>query len=178
MSTFDFDRFNPEKTVCFTGHRSIPDDQRSLVNSTVANVIVRLADEGYTDFVFGGAVGFDTMAARNTENLRSLSAYSHIKVHIFMPCRSIPKLTDENTARIYHSTLKMADTVTYISDSYFQGAMHKRNRAMVDVSSCVVSYCTSDKGGTAYTVKYAEKHNRRVISVADIMAGADLEKSE
>ena len=44
--------------------------------------------------------------------------------------------------------------------------MHKRNRYMVDNSGLCVCYWIRDKGGTAYTVHYAEKEGLKIINIA------------
>ena len=41
--------------------------------------------------------------------------------------------------------------------------MHKRNRMLVDMSSICICYLTKDTGGTAYTVKYAEKQKLKIL---------------
>ena len=55
-----------EKTVCFTGHRS----EKLPKGEALGNLRTRLADEiekaiqdGYNTFLFGGAYGWDLMAA-------------------------------------------------------------------------------------------------------------------
>ena len=55
-----------EKTVCFTGHRTekLPQgDGLVLLRKRLANEIERALQDGYDTFLFGGAYGFDLMAA-------------------------------------------------------------------------------------------------------------------
>jgi hypothetical protein len=47
--------------------------------------------------------------------------------------------------------------------------MHKRNRHLVDNSSACIAYLTESKGGTAYTVDYAEKHGLTVFNIAELI---------
>ena len=51
--------------------------------------------------------------------------------------------------------------------SQTRGCMHKRNRHLVDNSSACIAYLTDSKGGTAYTVDYAQKHGLNVYNIAD-----------
>ena len=47
--------------------------------------------------------------------------------------------------------------------------MHKRNRHLVDNSSACIAYLTESKGGTAYTVDYADKHDLTIFNIADYL---------
>ena len=58
-----------------------------------------------------------------------------------------------------------ADKVIYVSETYYNGCMLVRNRRLVDNSSVCVAYLTHAGGGTAYTVRYAEKSGVPVISI-------------
>ena len=53
--------------------------------------------------------------------------------------------------------------------SQTRGCMHKRNRHLVDNSSACIAYLTENKGGTAYTVDYAQKHGLTVYNVAELI---------
>lgn len=44
--------------------------------------------------------------------------------------------------------------------------MFERNRYMADHSDICVCYCTSGEGGTAYTVRYAEKKEIPIVNLA------------
>ena len=47
--------------------------------------------------------------------------------------------------------------------------MIERNRYMVDHSDiCNCYYCTDGKGGTAYTVRYAEKKEIPIVNLAGV----------
>ena len=59
-----------------------------------------------------------------------------------------------------------ADHVVYTAQQYTRGCMHRRNRYLVDNSGICVCYLTKERGGTAYTVNYAEKHKLEIINIA------------
>ena len=46
---------------------------------------------------------------------------------------------------------------------YSDGCMLRRNRAMVDASQRIISVYDGGDGGTAYTVRYAERMGREII---------------
>lgn len=52
--------------------------------------------------------------------------------------------------------------VVYTAEHYYRGCMFKRNRHLVDNSSVCICYLTSDHGGTAYTVRYAQSQQLRL----------------
>ena len=61
-----------ERTCCFTGHRNIAPEQQGMVAKRLYHVIEQLVRSGYCYFGAGGALGFDTMAARCVLKLRSI----------------------------------------------------------------------------------------------------------
>lgn len=51
----------------------------------------------------------------------------------------------------------------YVSREYREGCMLKRNRYLVDHAACLLAvYNGERRGGTAMTVRYAEKLNRDI----------------
>ena len=57
---------------------------------------------------------------------------------------------------LFEYILGHADEAFYVSENYYRGCMHKRNRYMVDRSALVLSvYDGVPKGGTAQTLAYA-----------------------
>ena len=56
--------------------------------------------------------------------------------------------------------------MVYVSEHYTRGCMFERNRYMADHSDICVCYCTSGEGGTAYTVRYAEKKEIPIVNLA------------
>ena len=67
---------------------------------------------------------------------------------------------------VYEEIKSQADKVVYTSHDYFRGCMFKRNRHLVNGSSVCIAYLTQEKGGTAYTVNYAQQNNVQVINLA------------
>ncbi|WP_297983767.1 hypothetical protein [uncultured Oscillibacter sp.] len=61
--------------------------------------------------------------------------------------------------------------VVYTAQQYTRGCMHKRNRYLVDNSGVCVCYLTKERGGTAYTVNYAEKRKLEIINIAVTRSG-------
>lgn len=154
-----------EKPCCFTGHRKIPPEQLFEITRRLKDKINNLISDGYTCFLTGGALGFDTIAAEVIIEYKNTNP--DIQLILALPCRTqADKWLDEDKAR-YELIKKKSDQVLYISDEYTRGCMFKRNRYLIDNSTVCICYLTSEKGGTAYTVGYAKSKNLTVINLAE-----------
>lgn len=155
-----------EHTCCFTGHRKITPEQQKVVAERLFQTVEMLIQKGVRYFGAGGALGFDTMAAGCVLKLRE--KYPHIKLILVLPCVNQTKGWPEEDVRIYEKIKGKADKIVYTSQAYTRDCMFKRNRHLVDHSSICVAYLQGDKGGTAYTVRYARQRGLEVINLADL----------
>ena len=48
-----------------------------------------------------------------------------------------------------------------------RGSFLLRNRILVDSASCCIAYCTRQRSGAAYTVRYAQRKGLSVFNVAE-----------
>jgi len=149
------------KICCFTGHREIKESDRAALKAALRKNLVFLIEEGYDTFRAGGALGFDMLAAAEVLSLKK--EYPHIKLHIFVPCVTQNKYYNKEQNRQYLEQINSADKIFCISQEYYSGCMHRRNRALVDGADICIAYLCKTVGGTAYTVGYAEKNGCRVI---------------
>ncbi len=128
--------------------------------------IKELYQKGIIYYGVGGAVGFDALAAETVLHLREQEEYAKMKLILVLPCRNQTRGWNAADVEKYEDIKRGADEVIYVSQEYTRGCMHKRNRHLVDNSSICVCYQTQARGGTAYTVHYAEEHKLDVINVA------------
>ena len=143
-----------ENACCFTGHRHIPEDERSHLCAALSQIIRELITvDGITTFYAGGAQGFDTLAAMAVLDARE--SFPKIRLAIVLPYAN------------QVDRWSTADEVICLADHYYKGCMFARNRYLVDHSSICVSYQTKQTGGTAFTVKYASKKGVEVINLAE-----------
>ena len=63
----------------------------------------------------------------------------------------------------YKRMLSVADEVIYVGKEYTNTCMQKRNMFMVDNCSLLFAYITRDYGGTANTIKYAQKQGVQIV---------------
>ena len=90
------------------------------------------------------------------------SVYPDIKLILVLPCKNQTRGWSETDIQKYEWIKSKADKVVYTSDHYFNGCMQKRNRHPVDHSSLLICYYREIKGGTEYTIKYAERMILRI----------------
>ena len=127
--------------------------------------MIEAIEQGYRYFGCGGALGFDTLAAQTVLRLQEI--YPEIRLILVLPCRDQTRGWKQADVAEYDRIMKAADKVTYTSEQYYSGCMHKRNRHLVDYSSLCICYLTEQSGGTAYTVNYARSQGLKIINVAE-----------
>ena len=157
------------RSCAFTGHRpeNLPDRgnlsrpaAQELYQQLTAVVAV-LHEEGVRDFYCGGALGFDTWAAQVVLALRRRDP--EVRLHLVIPHWGQERAWTQEDRMEYTRILREADTSHVLMDAYRRGCMQQRNRELVDRAEILVAYCVKTEGGSAYTVKYAQRKGKRVI---------------
>lgn len=156
---------NRNRICCFTGHRVIPEAKQPVIERDLEKALVKLIKQGVIYYENGGALGFDTIAAKTVIRLRE--QYPHVKLILVLPCSNQADYWSDRDRQVYQEIKEQADEVVYTSEHYYRGCMHKRNRYLVDTSGVCVCYLKENKGGTAYTVGYAKKNGVQVINIAE-----------
>lgn len=154
-----------QKTCCFTGHRDIKLERLAEIEKRLEETVSRLiAESGMVNFIAGGALGFDTLAAECVLSLKE--RYPQIRLLLALPCpEQTLRWKAEDVAR-YEKILAACDKYIYVSERYTPACMHERNRFLVDHSNLCIAYRRADaKGGTAYTLAYAQKKGIRCINL-------------
>lgn len=156
-----------EFTCFFTGHRIIGGNISAYVKNRIeyeAQTLIN--DKGVTDFITGGALGFDTIAAQTIIRLKE--KYDYIKLHLYLPCYNQMqnwKESDQYTGRIIMS---YADSKIYTTQTnYFNGCMQIRNRKMANDSTYCIAYMKNSRSGTSYTISYAKSIGCKIINIGD-----------
>ena len=159
-----------DKCCAFTGHRPKKflwgyneADTRCIALKKMLTVqIAKLVDAGYTDFFSGMAEGTDTWAALAVLALKKENPT--LKLHCILPCERQADQWSVSAREIYFSILEQANDIVYVSREYSKGCMLKRNRYLVDHAACLLAVYNGEwRGGTAMTVRYAQKLGRKVI---------------
>lgn len=152
-------------TACFTGHRVISAAEKERLVPELDLLLERSYLHGYTTYIAGGAVGFDTIAACRVIVMKR--RHPDVRLILALPCRNQTEKWDSvEDIKLYKVILGYADDVLYISEMFERGCMYKRNRFMVDNAALCISYCKRAKGGSAYTQSYADENGLGIINLA------------
>ena len=145
------------KTCCVTGHRTIPSESVEAVEAELRAEVMLAIDDGYTHFISGFARGTDLMFMK-------VLAGEKVKNPALVLEAAIPYAGRLNTPdKLFHELIELCDIVEVKCENYAPSCFMIRNRSMVDNSQRVIAvYDGRNKGGTAWTVKYARKQNREI----------------
>lgn len=155
------------KSCCFTGHRFLPPEKVDDIRLALEDIVSELCKRGCSRFISGGAIGFDMMSAEIVLKLKK--TFPEIMLVMALPCRDQHIKWGKADRLRYESLISRADRVIYLCESYVTGCMHLRNKYMVDNAELCVAYLENRKGGTEYTVKYANECGRSVVNIAHIL---------
>ncbi len=148
---------------CFTGHRSLPEEEEERLVREIRPLLLALIREGTTEFRVGGAIGFDTLMG---ELLLRLRDEEHLPIRIvsmipYPQWRGKWAPRDRERQEIL---LRKSDRVVYIRPHYRNGVYFLRNRALVDGARTCIAYCTKPTGGSAWTIRYAKQQGLTVYN--------------
>ena len=150
--------------VCmFSGHRRLPRDAAQLRRRLDVH-IERLSADGAVEFLSGGALGFDLLAAEAV--LEARQRHPQLSLTMMLPCRNQADRYSADQKRRYHSILERADKVCWLSEYYYDGCMLMRNRAMAERADLCICYLTSSRGGTAHAVAAAAARDVPIVNLA------------
>jgi uncharacterized phage-like protein YoqJ len=156
--------------VAFTGYRPSKlgffgedDPMCEDLKIRLAKEIKKLAESGADRFFSGMALGVDMWCAEAVLELKNDNP--QISLTAVIPCRNQDEKWSAEEKRRYRGLLEQCDKVIHISENYTKECMFKRNRALVDLSDVLVAVFDGKKGGTKYTIDYAEKCRKKVIVV-------------
>ena len=151
---------------CFTGHRdferTVTDRQMLIFQKLVDNLI----GYGYTTFVAGGALGFDTVAAEYIIKKREEGC--NVRLELVLPCADQDVRWSPPQQARYRKILAAADHTECLNEHYTDGCMYQRNRRMVEKSAVCIAFCQKTYGGSFFTVNYAKEKGLAVYNIPDM----------
>ncbi len=155
------------RTCFFTGHRKIAADKQKYVSEKIEEYVENLIIQyDVKNFICGGAIGFDTIAADTVLEMKKM--YPHIRLFLYLPCRDQSKLWLNDDKEKYNSILSQADEVLYVTDgTYSKECMHKRNLKMVQDSFFCIAFCIAERSGSGFTVRNAAEAGKKIFNIAD-----------
>ena len=161
-----------KNAAAFTGHRpqKFPwryheaDPRCVALKAVLAEQIAALANAGVTQFLSGMAEGTDVWSALSVLTLQEKNP--KVKLHCILPCREQADKWTASSQTLYRSILERADSVVYVSRAYHKNCMLERNRFLVDHASILLAVYNGEwRGGTAATMRYAQKLGREIIVI-------------
>ena len=156
-----------EQTCCFTGHRIIPAHDIDIVTArTEIQIRELILHNGVRFFGVGGAIGYDTLAARILFRLRSTD-FPQIRVILVYPFESFTSRWSDEQRTEYARLLPQYDKAVCMAQRASREAYLTRDRHLVNGSAYCIAYWTRNSGGTAYTLRYAKQHGVEIYNVAE-----------
>ena len=137
------------------------------LKAVLAEQIAALVDTGFTQFLSGMAKGTDVWSTLAVLSLREQNPTT--KLHCILPCKEQADKWSASSRDLYHSILDRADSIVYVSRTYYKNCMLDRNRFLVDHTAALLAvYNGERRGGTAATMRYARKMGREIIVIDPI----------
>ena len=162
-----------ERISCaFTGHRpsKFPwgyneEDSRCIkLKAALSEQIAELASSGIVHFLSGLSEGVDVWAAISVLELRKENPA--LKLHCILPCTAQADKWSDSARELYHWILEQADSCIYVNRESTRNCMMERNRFMVNHASVLLAVCKNineRRGGTAATIRYAQRTGKEII---------------
>lgn len=156
----------------FTGHRpgrfcfgyDEEHEQCKQLKSVLADQIAALIDAGITTFYTGMAQGVDQWAAAIV--LALSEEHPGIRLIAVLPCETQANKWSVDQRERHFNILAECDDVITLAGHYTPTCMLERNRYLVDHAEYLLAvYDNGIRGGTAHTIRYAEKRGRKIISI-------------
>ncbi len=152
------------RACSFTGHRAIKKEHEQIVADRLSRAVEYAYSKGCRIFYCGGAVGFDTLAAK--EVLRFSITHRDAKLHLILPCQNQDEKWSEEQKSTYHYILKNADFTEYVSDAYTPTCMMDRNQRLSELGDILIAYIYYSRSGAGQTVRMAKRLGKPVYNVA------------
>ena len=176
--------FQKHLNVCFSGHRpnKLPDagdlsqPAMNAVYHDLLTAIDNAATEGRNNFIHGMMSGFDIIAAEAVFEIKK--KHPHIRLISVLPFKEkffTTREWDDEWLKRSAKICNQSDCCVCLSSFYYPHVYYDRNNWMIEHSSLLICYQSSGRGGTAYTVKRAQKNGVPVINLAlhrDKLTGA------
>ncbi len=159
-----------EKTVCFTGHRSLPTGMGlGALKKQIRDEIEKSLEDGYNRFLFGAAIGFDMICGELLVERKKRILFKKpmpFEVIAVVPFEEQATKYSVKDHERYYELLSKCDDVVTLNTHYTSDCYKQRNQYMVDRSSKLIAYYDGGfRSGTGQTVRMAEKQNLKIINL-------------
>ena len=158
-------------TIAFTGHRpeGLPFgdneicEQCRMLKKMLWVEIKRRIGMGYDTFYCGAARGSDIICGELVLLMQPRVSVN-LKLICVTPFKEQARGWSEQCQKRYERLLQNAFQVVQLSEHYYHGCYHTRDRYLVDHADTLLAvYNGSGRGGTAYTVGYAHEKKKEIV---------------
>ena len=151
------------RSCSFTGHRDIAPGHFESLSELVLRGIEYVYGKGVRDFYTGGALGFDTMAAKAVIMFRM--AHPEVRLHLLLPCKGQSDNWSRGQQEVYDFIMSEADDCEYVAEDYYKGCMRARNRRLAECCDVLIAYSGRAGSGSAQTVRFAKELGKEVYNL-------------
>ena len=159
------------KTCCFTGHRpiffpwkdDITDKRAKKLISELKFEIKSAINDGYTKFLWGGALGVDTWAAECVVSAKEKK--TNIKLAAVLPYKEYNNFVTDFR---YLNILNHSDEVIIVGARKSMRMLQMRDRYMIDNSGRIIAVYderSNLKSGTYRALYYAKEKNIEIRQI-------------
>ena len=149
-------------TVSLFGHREL---SNSIEIEKQLYKLVRdlICEKGYVEFLVGRNGDFDTLSSSVIRRAMRDSDYGNAAHILVLPYQTAEFMNNTDSFKEYYSNVEICEQ----SDAaHYKAAIEIRNRAMIARSDLVICYVEHKSGGAYISLRYAEKHGKKVINLA------------
>ena len=146
-------------TVSFFGHRQI---ERFFEAEERLEKIIRelMKSKEYVEFLVGRNGDFDQMVSSTVRRVKKAVDDANSALVLVLPYVTAEYSNNKASFEDYYDDIEIFDS------GHFRSAFGQRNRSMVDRSDLVICCIEHDEGGAYEAVRYARKHDKKVLNVA------------
>ncbi len=153
---------NIKKVACFAYHKEIPVYPLGYTIKKLQERIESLISMGVVEFISGGNIGFDTIAALAVIILKE--KYPEIKLTFILPHYQF--LNTENPNYLLNIIINEADIVIYTAEEYYDNCEEERNIEIVD--RCYYCLCCigEEVGEINEMIVYAKNSGLKIFNIS------------
>ena len=151
------------KACSFTGHRQIKKEHMKELPELVSRAISYAYNNGCRRFISGGALGFDTVAAREVIKFRM--SHPDASLILILPCIAQDAKWKPQQKRLYEYLLSEANEAVYVSEEYTDTCMKERNLRLAEESDILIAYVGRANSGAAQTARMARELGREIYNL-------------
>ena len=144
------------QTCCFIGHKSLEINEIQKIITNLDYEIENLINQGVTNFISGGIIGFDLIAASLVVSKKEMGR--QIRLIFVLPKKETGADWNDRQKALYQNLLQEADKVIYTSKQC--------NKYMTAHSAHCICALQNEQSRTGYAVKLARKEGLNIINTA------------